>query len=413
MATVKAIHGSKSLKSALDYVENPDKAEVITGINCNAETACDEMETTKFMYNKTGGRTYIHLIQSWHQDEDFFTAEEKEKLKDKSDVEILRSKAKKANEIAQKLIKGLDLFDGFEVVISTHIDREHIHNHIIINSVNYVNGSKWHTSAQDLQSIKNKSDEICKDYGLSITEKGKTFEGKERKKISTYTKEAQWVQEQAKGKNIDSYVYRIGAWVSKARQIATNKEEFIKILNEKNIGVKWEDNRKYITFTDLEREKENPKKCKIRDKTLNQYFDLNLTKDTLSKEFKTKQEQSTERGKEYTKIKSDVNVRATAIMANAKKEIKNDVIMTQARRITRQISGRNRSRANIDTIRSQIATLTQALNIINNSGGSVNFGLDMTRASERVEIEQAINTLQSNLSSEIARAEANIVLSGR
>ena len=87
--------------------------------------------------------------------------------------------------------------------------------------------------------------------------------------------------------------------------------------------------------------------------------------------------------------------------------------MTQERRITRQISGRNRSRANIDTIRSQIATLTQALNIINNSGGSVNLGLDMTRASERVEIEQAINTLQSNLSSEIARAEANIVLSGR
>lgn len=414
MATIKAIHGGKSLKSALDYVENPNKAEIITGINCNVETALEEMETTKNMYGKTGGRTYIHLVQSWHKDEDFFTAEEKEELRGKSEKEILKAKAQKANEIAQKLIKNLPLFKGHEVVIATHIDREHIHNHIIVNSVNFENGYKFQSSAHDLQVIKDKSDEICLQYGLSKTEKGKTFEGLEHKNISTYTKEARWVQERAKEKHIDSYIYRIGALVSKARKKATNKEEFVKFLGEQKIGVKWEDSRKYITFTDLEREKENPKKCKVRDKSLNQYFGLGISKDTLSKEFKTKQNQSTERVKEYNNIKSDVNVKANAIMSNTRKEIKNNTVMTQARQITRLVSG-GRTPTNTGVIRSQISVLSQALSILNSSsgGGSVNLGLEMTRASERAEIEQAINTLQSTLSSETARAEASIVLSGR
>lgn len=412
MATIKILHGKKSLKKAIDYVKNPEKAEVITGVNCSAETALIEMETTKNMYDKNGGRTYIHLVQSWHKDEDFFTKKEKKELKDKTDEEILKAKAKKANEIAQKLIKDLDLFNGHEVLISTHIDRNHIHNHIIVNSVNYASGYKWHTSAQDLQNIKDKSDEICLQYGLSKTEKGKTFEGLEYKNISTYTKEAHWVQERANEKKIDSYIFRIGALVSKARKIATNKEEFIEILEKNNIGVKWEDNRKYITFTDIEREKENPKKCKVRDKSLNQYFGLNISKETLSKEFKTMQNQRTEKVKEYTNIRSDVNAKADAIMRNAKKDAKNDVIITQARQITRQVFG-GRSQSNTDIIRGQISILTEALNIIKNCGGYANLGADMTRASEQAEIEQAINTLQSNLSSQMAKDEANIILNGR
>ncbi len=417
MATIKALHGSKSLKNAIDYVTNPEKAEVITSVNCNVETAFSEMETTKNMYGKTGGRTYIHLVQSWHKDEDFFadiTEEQKEKIAKLSDEEQIKIKAKIANEIAQKMIKELPLFKGYEVIIATHIDREHIHNHIIVNSVNFENGYKFQSSAHDLQVIKDKSDEICLQYGLSKTEKGKTFERLEHKNISTYTKEARWVQERAKEKHIDSYIYRIGALVSKARKIATNKEEFIEILEKNNIGVKWEDNRKYITFTDIEREKENPKKCKVRDKSLNQYFGLGISKDTLSKEFKTKQNQSTERVKEYTNIKSDVNIKANTIMANARKEIKNNTVITQARRITRQIAGGRTSTHNIDIIRGQISVLSQALSVLQSgSGGSVNLGLEMTRASERAEIEQAINTLQSTLSSETARAEASIVLSGR
>ena len=147
-------------------------------------------------------------MQSWHQDEDFFTAEEKEKLRGKSNEEILKAKAKKANKIAQKLIKDLPLFKDYEVIIATHIDRQHIHNHIIVNSVNFTNGYKFQSSAHDLQSIKDKSDEICMEYGLTVTEKGKTFERLERDETSTYTKEARWVQEQAEKKHIKSYQQR-------------------------------------------------------------------------------------------------------------------------------------------------------------------------------------------------------------
>ena len=312
MATIKAIHGGKSLKSAIGYVTNPDKAEVINGINCNAETALEEMEVTKNMYGKTGGRTYIHLVQSFHQDEDFFSDEDKEKLKDISEEEILKVKAQKVNEIGQKLIKDLPLFKGHEVVIATHIDRNHIHNHFIANSVNYENGYKFQSSARDLQKIKDKSDEICREYGLTITEKGKTFYGKERDETSTYTKEARWVQVQAEKrvelpKKIEelkqgetekakiaeqilqslqpSYIRNIALNVLKARDKAKSKEEFVKVLAKNNISVVWSDTRKNITFIDLDREKRKEKKCKVRDKTLNQYFDLNITKDTLEKCF--------------------------------------------------------------------------------------------------------------------------------
>ena len=291
MATIKAIHGAKSLKIALKYVTNPDKAEVITGVNCNADTALEEMETTKNIYNKTGGRTYIHLVQSWHQDEDFFDGfdgDEKEKLKNATDKEILKAKAQKANKIAQKLIKNLPLFEGHEVLIATHIDRQHIHNHIIINSVNCENGYKFQSSAHDLQVIKDKSDEICKEYGLTVTEKGKTFEGLERDETSTYNKEARWVQVQAEKKNIKSYIRDIGIAILKARDKARNKTEFIAILGKDNIGVNWSDTRKNITFVDRQREQDGEKKYKVRDKTLNEYFDLGITKEALENGFKVR-----------------------------------------------------------------------------------------------------------------------------
>ena len=288
MATIKALHGSKSLKNAIDYVTNPEKAEVITSVNCNVETAFSEMETTKNMYGKTGGRTYIHLVQSWHKDEDFFadiTEEQKEKIAKLSDEEQIKIKAKIANEIAQKMIKELPLFKGYEVIIATHIDREHIHNHIIVNSVNFENGYKFQSSAHDLQVIKDKSDEICLQYGLSKTEKGKTFEGLERDETSTYNKEARWVQEQAEKKNIKSYIRDVGIAVLKARDKADSKETFIKFLTENNIGVVWSDTRKNITFVDRQREKLGEKKYKVRDKTLNEYFGLNVSKEELENGF--------------------------------------------------------------------------------------------------------------------------------
>ncbi len=72
--------------------------------------------------------------------------------------------------IGQKLMAT---FDGFQWGVVTHTDRKHIHNHIVLNSVNYKTGLKWQQSKKDLQLLKDKSDQLCRDYGLSVIEKGK------------------------------------------------------------------------------------------------------------------------------------------------------------------------------------------------------------------------------------------------
>lgn len=149
---------------------------------------------------------------------------------------------------------------------------------------------------------------------------------------------------------------------------------------------------------------------KVRGRTLGDDY----TRDFIVKNFKEKDFSS------FTSVKSAVNAKADEIIATAKNDARNDVIMFKARQITRQIVGgrgnSHNSQANTDLIRSQIATLSQALSILNSSsggGGSVNLGLEMTLAGERSEIERAINTLQDMLSSESAREEASIVLYGR
>ena len=65
-------------------------------------------------------------------------------------------------------------FDGFQGAVATHTDQQHIHNHLVMNSVNWKTGLKWQQSRKDLQELKDLSDRFCKEYGLSIVEKAKT-----------------------------------------------------------------------------------------------------------------------------------------------------------------------------------------------------------------------------------------------
>lgn len=282
MATVKAVSSKAGIGQAIDYVSKKEKTEakLMSGIGCQPETAKEEMALTKEIWGKTDGRTYKHFTQNFHKDENI-THEQ-------------------AHEIAVKLASDIPAWKGHEVLIATHKDREHIHTHFIINSVNTKDGKKLQWSKQDLESMKQKSDALCLQYGLTVCEKGKTFEGASRTEPSTYTKEAYQSINNAlkndsggdlghsgdkKDVRTESYVTNIKNAVLDAKSKAKSRHEFGELLLAKGIKVNWTDSRKYITFTDIAREEAGEKKCKVRHTNLEKTFNMDFSGESLKQAF--------------------------------------------------------------------------------------------------------------------------------
>ena len=160
MAVIKAVSSKAGIGQALDYVTKEEKTEdkLVSGLHCEPDTVKDEMQATKELWGKTGGRTYKHFVHSYHEDE-HITPEQ-------------------AHKNAVELAKGTEAWKGHEVLIATHIDRGHIHTHFIVNSVNYENGHKLQWSKADLQNLKDRCNEQSRQQGLHVPEKGKTFSGR-------------------------------------------------------------------------------------------------------------------------------------------------------------------------------------------------------------------------------------------
>ncbi len=255
MAIIKAVSSRASLGNVIKYVSKTEKTEekLLSGINCSPQTAIDEMKTTKMMYNKTDKRQYYHFVQS-------FDPKEKITLDE-------------AHKIAKELAE--ERFKGYEVLIATHKDTEHIHSHFIVNSVNMDTGYKLHWSKYELAKMKQMSNDICLKYGFSIAEKGQG--------VSTYSLNKYKPLEKAitkrEGGEYKSYVLDCYVAVRKSLEVATSKEEFIKQMAEKGYTTKWQDSRKYITFTD-----KNGKK--IRNSNLTKTFKDDFSKEVLENGFK-------------------------------------------------------------------------------------------------------------------------------
>ena len=139
------------LKNALEYIQNPDKTEecvLVGGINCLPDTAFEQMEETKNIFNKTGKRQGYHVIIS-------FSPEEK-------------VTAEQAMYVLEHFAKEV-LSDDYEAVYAVHTDREHMHGHLIWNSVSMTTGKKYNSPKGNwrnhLQPITNK---YCDELGLSI-----------------------------------------------------------------------------------------------------------------------------------------------------------------------------------------------------------------------------------------------------
>lgn len=293
MAVIKAVSSKAGIGQALDYVTKDEKTEekLVSGLHCEAETVKEEMQATKEMWGKTGGRTYKHFVQSYHEDE-HITPEQ-------------------AHKNAVELAKGTEAWKGHEVLIATHIDRGHIHTHFIVNSVNFEDGHKLQWSKKDLADIKERCNEQSRQQGLHVPEKGKTFSGEEREETVAWSKDTYNLLKQAERGEVKSYVQDIALAVMDCREQAQSREDFIKQMNERGYGVDWQDNHKYITFTDLERQSQGEKQCKVRNNKLEQYYAVDFGKESLEHGFEVNAQRTAER--EYTEQYARQQLSGTAL----------------------------------------------------------------------------------------------------
>lgn len=257
MATINYLGGrskqtSGGLSSTLEYCEREAKTSyegnrLITGINCDAENAYTEMMCTKNQYDKTDGRMYYHLVQSFHPDEKI-TPEEAHKV---------------ACELAESQFKK------YEVVVATHVDANHIHSHFVINSVSFEDGKKFHSSKNDLQKLRDASDEICRKHGLSVVEPK-----------SEDTAPGLGTREYRSALKDQSFKITLSANIIDVMTKAKTRDEFIELMEERGYKVAWEDNRKYITYT-------TPDGKKCRD---NKLHENRFCKEVMSNEFRIREQ---------------------------------------------------------------------------------------------------------------------------
>ncbi len=152
MAVTKIFPIKGRIGKCINYVMNPEKTVeadgwmYVDGINTVPETAEKNMMAVKQRYGKENGITAYHVIQSFAPGE--VTPET-------------------AHEIGMKLAERM-WGDRFEVVVSTHLDHEHIHNHFVFNSVSFVDGKKYNDNKRNLYRLREVSDELCKEYKLSV-----------------------------------------------------------------------------------------------------------------------------------------------------------------------------------------------------------------------------------------------------
>lgn len=174
MATTSLWHIEGRLKDLIDYVENPDKTvartkdlqdfynvfayvqrpeateqgEYVSAINCLKEIVLQQMILTKKQYGKDDGYIAWHGYQSFKPEE---------------------ITPKEAHELGLQLAQEM-WGDRFQIIVTTHLDKDHIHNHFCFNSVSFIDGGKYNYSKAELRKLRDASDHICREHGLSVIE---------------------------------------------------------------------------------------------------------------------------------------------------------------------------------------------------------------------------------------------------
>ena len=251
MATVTAIStkGGGGGKKSLDYICRDDKTEgkkYVTALNCSLPTAYQEFKNTREMYDKTDGVRYYHFVQS-HP----------------SGYNIAPELAHKiAVEFAERA------FHGHEVVVATHTEADHIHSHFILNAVNSETGLKYHSNKFTLQELRQLSDEICLKYGVT------TLSKPELHKQSNGVTNGEY-RVAMRG---DSWKMDLSNTIDAVMKRAKSKKQFCFYMKQCGYNVRWEDSRKYITYTCP-----NGRRC--RD---NKLHEAKYRKENMEYEFETR-----------------------------------------------------------------------------------------------------------------------------
>ena len=234
------------MKSVMRYVSQMSKTlwdgqQLVSGIGCQPETAFDEFLSTKLLHHKDGGVMFYHMVQSFPKGAGI--------------------DPRTAHEAARRLA---GYFEGCEILVCTHTDREHIHSHCIINSVNFETGKKIHMADEQIQALRARNDAICEELGLP------KFQKDEQQKSSGMSNAEYYPA--AKGESWKLELMRV---IDECMRYAGNREEFLALLRAEGYGATWTDSRKNITYT-------TPDGRKCRDSKLHM---MKYRKETMEAEF--------------------------------------------------------------------------------------------------------------------------------
>ncbi|RXS76783.1 hypothetical protein ETP43_13360 [Blautia faecicola] len=251
------------MRNCIEYVLRQDKTSelltYVTGPYCHDEINYDLVYRTfleeKKMWDKDSGRMYAHNIISWHKDEQI-TPEQ-------------------ALEFGKEFAENW--FSGFQTLMAVHKDKDHIHCHLVTNSVSYEDGRKLHNTKKDLERMKQLTNQMCRERGLTVVEKGKHFDGSqiEKGEVIAWSKDKyNLFRQQVK----DSFVADCAMAILKALENCISKEKFIEKMKQFGWSVNWIEKRKHITF-------QNQDGKKVRDSNLSKTFHLDISKEGLENEF--------------------------------------------------------------------------------------------------------------------------------
>ena len=208
------------MKSVMRYVSKLSKTlwdgqQLVSGIGCQPETAFDEFLSTKLLHHKDGGVMFYHMVQSFPKG--------------------AAIDPRAAHEAARRLA---GYFEGCEVLVCTHTDREHIHSHCIINSVNFETGKKVHMADEQIQELRVRNDQICEELGLPKFQR-------DEQKCSRGMSNAEYYTA-SKG---ESWKFELMRVIDDCMRCAGNREEFLALLRSEGYNATWTDGRKNITYT--------------------------------------------------------------------------------------------------------------------------------------------------------------------
>ncbi len=216
MAYTKLFAVRKRLSKTIHYVMNPEKTDagrLVSGLNCITHTAYPDMMATKKRWNQLDGVQGYHIIQSFEPN---------------------TGTAEQIHEIGVALANEL-FGERYEAVVATHIDHDHLHNHIVINSVSFVNGKKYHSSPDSYyHTMRTTSDALCEQHQLST--------------ITPQHQARSYAQWQAEKQGKPTLRSMIRADIDDAIQKAYSFQTFVQLLERRGYVVDQDPRRKYMTI---------------------------------------------------------------------------------------------------------------------------------------------------------------------